>query len=628
MSGPSDEIPNDNNKFDFYTPEVQVRNSIVSKEDEISHPQPSTNKRENNELKSPANVSPEKSIDFERISEIEDAGSAAKTAHHENITITEIDDDLQVPLLPQETRNRGRSTSSTASSNASSLPRKISCDNSMFHNAPQKVTWSDIGWDLVFVAICHTFTESIVCQDSLEWSFKRLPNKWSSLTQFIPTWRLWVHSVTIMNNMSLSRGEGSISDIFFTDYWFCFASMVLLCCWSANLERCFLWQPPRHYNISGHKTNFKDAPLNANVPIYDDSHYWVCSDSSFFYIQLRGLFVLIYASFALGYFRIRDREFRIDCVWNALVNFIVMVAYFVMRILGADPKYERYLGGDPPSKLNIIEIGYIYMFTLVLDMMSGLLPFFITVFRDRYDRFELAGSKEVLVERFGLLLVICLGEIVKGAASPLENSDSKSEWKTRVDFPDGPWDAWSPFLSNPYVPRLLTVALAYFLKLLVFDAAIVEEQFGATHPLAQGRMKAEMYKLATFPIALALIILGSITKHFIEENILIFEGVEAENCLAFNVSLGCVLIFSGFQLMIYKERTQRLRTLKNKKVAARVFAGLILFAFRTCYMLLCKIFPSDDDRGDGWQFCVILLILFGVVVNDIRCRNRALAMTH
>ena len=73
--------------------------------------------------------------------------------------------DLSEPLLGG-TNSRSPSISST-----------ITPLSNILHNAPQKVTWNDLVWDLVFVAMCKTFSAFINEEDMKEWNFNAFPDR-------------------------------------------------------------------------------------------------------------------------------------------------------------------------------------------------------------------------------------------------------------------------------------------------------------------------------------------------------------------------------------------------------------------------------------------------------------------
>ena len=573
--------------------------------------------------------------------------------------------DLSEPLLGGPILRS--SSSSTYSSSSSIYISGIT--SKILHNAPQKVTWNDLVWDLVFVAMCKTFSEFITSKDDdKEWSFKDFPSgsKFASLSLFIPMWRLWVHSVTSMTSLSAKKDT---TDMYHADSYFYCVSMMLICCWAANLGRCLNWEYPiycvggdpndtnpqhcegavmdftnvsasegTHWLVVDGLTTYvsqselrtQDFPTNESQR-KDGNAYWVCSDSSVFYSALRMFICVTYI--ILGFVG-KPRHKKLH-FWNALVNLVVSTCYWAMMVLGSDPTVN-----------NIWAICSLFYFVTIFDLASGLVPFIFS----RSKRFFIAVTREeaeVLGERFGLLLVICLGEMIMGAASKFQNknldhrnTNTDANWEYRIASPISAWDAWSlskdldemspsynpqGWRTNPYAGRIGAVAMVYALKVLIFDAAIAEEQLGAVHPLARGGTTgegawiAELYKLTTFPIALCLIILGSVTENFSHHNTLI-TGLDGELCEVYNVALGCVLICTGLQLMLYGEKNARLKWLKMRKVVLRVCMGTCLLGFHPVYEYF-----SDDENidGSGWQYMIILFMVLCVVINDVRCRDLA-----
>ena len=486
---------------------------------------------------------------------------------------------------------------------------------------------------------------------------------------FIPVWRLWVHSVTIMNNLSKRNiTTKGTTDMYHADSYFYCLSMMLICCWSANLGRCLKWQPPMycvngdpndtdpqhcdgfvvdsnnaswsqgtHWIVVDGLTTFvefdtlkyQDFPTD-ETERKDGNPYWVCSDSNSFYLALRAIITLTYV--ILGF--VGQRRHKKVHFWNALVNLVVCTGYTAMMILGSSPTKKR---SDA--------IKVLFYVTTIFDVSSGLIPFAFAATK----RFFVAVTQEeaeILGERFGLLLVICLGEIIMGAASALTDMDLDhrnekldADWEFRVNSPISAWDAWawniydnqqSPLFNprgwrkNPYIGRISSVGMVYMLKVLIFDAPIAEEQVGALHPLARGGTKgegahvAELYKLTTFPIALSLIMLGAVTEDFTHHNSLI-TGIDGEKCALYNASLGSILVFTGLQLMCYKEKNDGLKWLKMRKVTLRAMVGFFLFCFHDLY----EFIDGGPTDGSGWQLMIILLLVLCVVINDVRCRNLA-----
>ena len=372
--------------------------------------------------------------------------------------------------------------------------------------------------------------------------------------------------------------------MFTKDSYFYFLTMALMVCWSTNFGRCLKWEPPEF--------DKKGRPI-----IDDDSTYWACADSNFFYVQLRAIILLSYAILAY-----RDSSSRKSHLWNVFVNFVCIAGYSSMMTLGHYPTQARV---DALVLIHTVTIGF--------DAASGLLPVFLFgALGSEYSAdAKLTKHGHVIAERFGLMIVLCMGELVVSATIDM-NDGAYDDW----EHPLSAWDNWTGWTS-PDSGRVMVVLITYCLKLILFDAAAAEEAYGSSHPMEGGGVRAELWQLSHAPIAFFLVVLGG-ECHAMNESNTAITGLDARRCRVFNLCLGGILIISGLQLLLYQEGKCQEKVLfkpKRVRVCARLVVGVSIVLFREVWK------KKGEGVGSGLQFLGLVAAVMSVVVVDVNLRN-------
>ena len=195
-------------------------------------------------------------------------------------------------------------------------------------------------------------------------------------------------------------------------------------------------------------------------------------------------------------------------------------------------------------------------------LISGVLSKFLNVHasRDTIVPYDIP----LLVERFQLLVIISLGEVVASAMQTGVGDDDDD-----------------PVTADRYVTTGLLVFLIVMIKVSLFDVgevphAIISGRSNAAHALARSSLTGVLWVFLHLPLTFSIAVLGAIIDSFRSDGHNIFTAVHA---LACGVALACILgIITVFDLLNSGYKVQHRRIKKEWRTAFRIVFILLFIA--------------------------------------------------